>query len=254
MVTQALSPPVEPQPWQRAADALVRDLSAEITSGRLVDGSRLPAERELMIRFGMSRTVVREAIARLEGLGLVENRPRYRPVVRRPDYDAAISAIGGVVGQLLDMQGGVKTLYDVRIFLEAALVRHAVLHARKEDVTALTYALAANEAAIGDSQQFYATDVAFHAVFYAVPRNAVFPSVHRAFTGWLSNPWQRMPRSPERNRVNYLSHKAIFDAVIERDPEGAEKALNAHLNAAWEYVRATLESAAPKSKADADGV
>jgi DNA-binding FadR family transcriptional regulator len=227
----------------RAADELVQRLSSQISSGQIEHGSRLPAERELMTRFGTSRTVVREAIARLEGLGLVENRPRFRPVVRRPGYDTAISALGGIVAHMFEQPGGVKTLYDIRIFLEAALVRHAALHARKDDVAALRVALTENEAAIDNSDRFYATDVAFHALFYAVPRNPVFPSVHQAFTGWLSPYWQRMPRSPERNRVNHLSHKAIFDAVVDRDPDAAEKALASHLNAAWEYVRGLIETA-----------
>ncbi|WP_181707725.1 FCD domain-containing protein [Chthonobacter rhizosphaerae] len=225
----------------RAADQLVGALEARIASGDLADGAHLPAERDLMAEFGTSRTVVREAIARLASRGLVESRPRYRPVVRRPGYDAALSAVGGVVTHLLKQPGGVKNLYDTRIYLEAALARTAALSARKDDIAALRDALEANQEAIPDSQRFYATDVAFHAVLYRVPRNPIFPAVHKAFTSWLASHWQQMPRSPERNRINYLSHKAIFDAIVERDPDAAEKALTSHLNAAWEYVRGTFE-------------
>ncbi|WP_181700958.1 FCD domain-containing protein [Chthonobacter albigriseus] len=238
----ALADDLEPAAL-RAADTVVRELEIEIASGRLADGEHLPAERELMSRFGISRTVVREAIARLASQGLVESRPRFRPVVRRPGYDTALSAVGGVVAHLLREPGGVKTLYDVRIFLEAALVRNAALHARKDDIAALREAIEANRLAIDDSERFYATDVAFHAVFYRIPRNPVFPAVHIGFTEWLSDHWRRMPRSPERNRVNFSMHKAIYDAVVERDPDAAEKALQSHLHAAWEYVRGTFETA-----------
>jgi DNA-binding FadR family transcriptional regulator len=237
-----LSAPDEVFAERRAADAVVRQIEDAIVAGDLVDGDHLPAERDLMARFGISRTVVREAIALLAARGLVESRPRFRPVVRRPGYDAALTAIGGVVTHLLREPGGVKNLYDVRIFLEASLVRNAALSARKDDMLALREALDANQRAIGDSDMFYATDMAFHAVFYAVPRNPVFPAVHRAFTGWLSDHWRRMPRLPERNRVNWLSHKAIFDAVADRDPDAAERALQSHLAAAWEYVRGTFET------------
>ena len=224
----------------RAADHLVGALEARIASGELADGVHLPAERDLMAEFGISRTVVREAIARLASRGLLESRPRYRPIVRRPGYDAALTAVGGVVAHLLKEPGGVKNLYDTRIFLEAALARTAALSARKEDIAALREALEANERAIPDSGLFYATDVGFHAVLYRVPRNPIFPAVHRAFTSWLAVHWQQMQRSPERNRVNFLSHKAIFDGIVERDPDAAEKAVTAHLNAAWEYVRGTF--------------
>jgi DNA-binding FadR family transcriptional regulator len=235
-------PPLETPGGARAADAVVRRIEAMIVAGEIADGAHLPAERELMNRFGISRTVVREAIAGLASRGLVELRPRFRPVVRKPGYDAAVAALGGVVAHLLGQAGGVKNLYDTRIFLEAALVRNAARHARKEDILALKAALEANQAAIPDSERFYATDVGFHAVFYEIPRNPIFPAVHRAFTSWLSEHWLRMPRAPERNRVNFLSHRAIYDAVVERDPDAAEAALNAHLNAAWEYVRGTFES------------
>jgi DNA-binding FadR family transcriptional regulator len=227
---------------QRVADGVVARLEARIASGELVDGGYLPAERELMAELGISRTVVREAIARLASRGLVEARHRFRPVVRRPGYDAALSAVGGVVGHLLSADGGVKNLYDTRVFLEAALVRNAALHARKEDIAALRRALLANEQAIPDSARFYATDVAFHGVLYDIPANPVFPSVHKAFTSWLAPHWGRMLRSPERNQVNYLSHRDICEAIVERDPEAAERALQNHLAAAWEYVRGTFSA------------
>jgi GntR family transcriptional regulator, sialic acid-inducible nan operon repressor len=226
----------------RAADVVAAGLAAMISSGKLADGSFLPAERELMAQFGISRTVAREAVAQLAGRGLIEARPRFRPVVRRPGYDSALSALGGVVTHLMGETGSVKHLYDTRVFLEAALVRHAALFARKADIVALRSALEANEGAIGDSGAFYLTDMAFHAVLYDLPGNPIMPAIHRAFTAWLSPHWQRMPRAPERNRVNFLSHREIYTAIVERDPDMAERALNGHLAAAWEYVRGTFET------------
>jgi len=224
----------------RAADAVVAQIESRIAFGDLLDGAFLPAERELMAEYQISRSVVREAVARLAGRGLIEARHRFRPVVRRPGYDSAVSAVSGIVLHLLGRSGGIKNLYDMRVFIEAALVRHAALHARKQDIADLRAALAANERAIPDSQIFYATDVAFHAVLYDVPGNPVLPAVHKAFTSWLAPHWERMLRSPERNRINFLMHKEIFDAIVERDPDAGEVALQNHLAAAWEYVRGTF--------------
>ena len=50
-----------------------------------------------------------------------------------------------------------------------------------------------------------------------------------------------MSRSPERNLVNYKSHKAILDAIEERDPDAAEEALISHFKAAWAYVSVTFD-------------
>lgn len=230
-----------PRSSERAADAIVRELEARIFSGALPDGAHLPPERDLIDTYGVSRTVVREAVAQLASKGLLDSRPRHRPVVRRPGADAALAAAGSVVTHLLRDTGGVKNLYDTRILIEAALVRHAALGARKDDIAALARALDLNEAAIPDAERFYATDTAFHAVLYDIPRNPILPAIHKAFTGWLSGHWTRMPRSPERNRVNFLRHRDIFLAIRDRDPDAAEAALVSHLNAAWEYVRGTFE-------------
>jgi DNA-binding FadR family transcriptional regulator len=224
----------------RAADAVVRDIEARIVSGELSDGLRLPPERDLIETFRVSRTVIREAVAVLASRGLLESRPRHRPVVRRPGFEAALAAADAVVGHLLRQLDGVKNLYDVRILLEAALVRHAALHARRRHIEALDRALAENEAAIPDSERFYATDMAFHAVLYEIPGNPVLPAVHRAFTEWLEPHWLKMPRSPERNRINFGRHRDILAAIRDRDPDAAEAALLSHLNTAWEYVRGTF--------------
>lgn len=231
---------VAPPPG-RAADAVVRAIEARIVAGDLAPGAHLPPERDLIDAFGVSRTVIREAVARLASRGLLDSRPRFRPVVRRPGPEAALAAAGGVVAHLLREPEGVRNLYDTRILLEAGLVRHAALHARRDDLAALDRALRENEAAIPEAQRFYATDVAFHAVLYELPGNPILPAVHRAFTAWLGDHWARMPRSPERNRVNFLRHRDVVAAIRDRDPDAAEAALRAHLAAAWEYVRGTFD-------------
>ena len=226
----------------RAADFIIEQLERKIMSGDLPDRLPLPAERDLMVQFGASRTVVREAITALSSRGLVECRPRFRPIVRKPSYDTAITAVGSIVRHLLSEHGGVKNLYDSRIFVERALVRDAAQSAQKEDIQNLRSALAANKAAIDDSEEFYATDVAFHGVLYRIPRNPIFPAVHDAYTSWLEPHWAKMPRSPDRNLVNYSSHERICNAIVERDPDMAEEALLGHLRSAWEYVRVTFET------------
>ncbi|WP_289036339.1 FCD domain-containing protein [uncultured Roseibium sp.] len=225
----------------RAADNVVAALEAQIVSGSLQDQAPLPAERDLMEQFGTSRTVIREAISKLSSLGLVETRPRFRPIVRKPDYATVLNACGNVVQHLLTDRSGIKNLYDSRVFIERALVRDAALTARKEELVELKAALEANRNAIPDSLAFYRTDVAFHGVLYRIPRNPIFPAIHEGYTSWLAPQWDQMLRSPERNEVNYLAHKAILDAILERDPVAAEEALTNHLKAAWEFVRVTFD-------------
>jgi DNA-binding FadR family transcriptional regulator len=224
----------------RAADTVVRRLSEKIQSGEYLDGTPLPPERLLMEEYGISRTVVREAVQSLSKQGLLEARPRHRPIVRKPGYDAAISAMESVVLHLLNNSGGVKNLFDTRILMEAALVRQAAQQARKDDIAALKTALVGNQAAIDDSEEFYRTDRAFHALLYDIPRNPVLPALHKAYVTWLAPQWSRMPRLSERNRANFEAHERIFDAILMRDPDAAEAALRSHLEQAWDQVCETF--------------
>lgn len=224
----------------RAADRLFEHFAKLIKSGDLAEGAALPPEREIVETYGVSRTVVREAVQALANRGLVEARPRFRPVVRRPSFDTAFKTVDKVVASLLAEPQGVRDLFETRILVEAALVRQAATEATEEDIRALRDALESNEAAIEDSELFYLTDKAFHEVFFWVGRNPVMMSVHKAYIAWLAPQWSKMPRLPERNRTNFRSHQAIYDAILMRDPDRAEAALRKHMDDAWVQVKATF--------------
>ncbi len=225
----------------RAADNLISIFERQIMDGTLEDGQPLPPEREIVQTYGVSRTVAREAVLALSNRGLVEARPRFRPVVRTPGYDAAIQAVSSIASRLLSVNGGVRNLFDMRIMMEAALVRDAAMHAGRDHIRRMKIALAENEAAIDDSQTFFDTDVAFHAVLYEIPGNPVLPAIHRAYTDWLSVHWLKMPRLPERNRINHASHRRIYETILLRDPDAAEEALRSHLDDAWAQVADTFK-------------
>lgn len=224
----------------RAADALVSVIEAQIQSGELNAGDPLPPEREIVRDHGVSRTVVREAVRILASKGLIVARPGFRPVVAQLGYDSAIGAVGSVVTQLLGQSGGVRNLFDLRIRMEVSLVRDAAQIATAEQINQLEAALENNRAAIAKSTEFYETDIAFHSVLYDIPGNPVLPAIHRAYTDWLSQHWIKMPRLPDRNQTNYEAHRAIFDAILRRDPDKAEAALRTHLKFAWDQVSATF--------------
>ena len=121
--------PEQDRKTARAADAIVAAVEARIASGGLKDGAPLPAERALMEEFGASRTVVREAITALSNRGLIDARPRFRPVVRRIGYQSVIDATSPVIRRLLSEKDGVRNLYKTRVFVERLLVRDAALDA-----------------------------------------------------------------------------------------------------------------------------
>ena len=224
----------------RAADKLFDHFVSKIRTGELGEGDTLPPEREIVETYGVSRTVVRETVQALANRGLVEARPRFRPVVRRAGFDAAFETADTVVSQLLAEPGGVKNLFETRILVEASLARQAAKLATEIDLKALEAALDANQAAQGDNELFFRTDTTFHGLLYEIARNPVLMSVHRAYTNWLAPQWTMMPRNPARNARNFASHKAIYDGIRQRSPDAAEAALRSHLDDAWAQVRSTF--------------
>jgi DNA-binding FadR family transcriptional regulator len=224
----------------RRSDAVAAELATIIQTGGLQEGERLPAERDLMQRYGVSRAAVREAIVSLANRGLIETRLGHRPIVRKPDYEIAVDRVGNLVGHLVVDRKGVWNLFETRIFMETALARWAAKHARRDDLEELRGALDTNREAIGNSSLFDETDAAFHAVLYRIPGNPIYPAVHKAYVEWLTQHWRSMKRGAGIDQMNYAGHEAIFEAILGRDPDAAEEAMRRHLVAAWEFVRSTF--------------
>ncbi|MEM1287009.1 MAG: FCD domain-containing protein [Pseudomonadota bacterium] len=229
---------------ERAADQLVATFEAQILSGQLAAGSPLPPEREIVQGHGVSRTVVREAVRMLASKGLITARRGFRPVVAEPGYDTAFRAVESIVARLVNQTGGVWSLFELRIRMEVSLARDAARSASSQHIQRLEEALSQNKAAIPNSTRFYETDIAFHRILYEIPGNPALPTIHRAYTEWLSQHWLKMPRVPSRNEINYNAHKAIFDAILRRDPDKSELATRDHLDFAWKQVSSTFNTSA----------
>jgi DNA-binding FadR family transcriptional regulator len=236
----------------RRSDAVAAELVRMIQSGAFQEGQRLPAERDLMQRYGVSRSAVREAIVSLANRGLIETRLGHRPIVRKADYEIAVDRVGNIVGHLVVDRKGVWNLFETRIFIEAALARWAANHARRVDIDDLRAALDENREAIGDSVRFDETDAAFHAVLYRIPGNPIYPAIHKAYVEWLVQHWRSMRRGAGIDQMNHAGHQAIFEAIAARDPDTAEEAMRRHLVAAWEFVRSTFPAAAESAQGAED--
>jgi DNA-binding FadR family transcriptional regulator len=224
----------------RRSDVVAVELARMIQTGDLQEGVRLPAERELMQRYGVSRTAVREAIVSLANRGLIETRLGHRPIVRKADYEIAVDKVGNLVGHLMVDREGVWNLFETRIFIEGSLARWTAKHARRADLEELRAALDSNREAIGDPLRFDETDAAFHAILYRVPGNPIYPAIHKAYVEWLTQHWRSMKRGAGIDQMNHAGHVAIFDAIVARDPDNAEESMRRHLVAAWEFVRSTF--------------
>ena len=180
-----------------------------------------------MEEFGASRTVIREAISALAKPGSARKPAPLSADRAQLDYLTVLNAAGNVVQHMLNGRDGVKNLYDSRVFIERALVREAAVLATKDDIAALKDVLAAKWGRDRDSLEFLPDRHGFPRRALPHSRQSHFPAIHAGSPRGLPH-WEKMPRSPERNEVNFLAHKAILYGILDRDPAAAEEALRNH--------------------------
>jgi GntR family transcriptional repressor for pyruvate dehydrogenase complex len=221
-------------------------LSAEIGNGRLAPGARLPTEHELMAAMGVSRTVVREAIAALRAEGLVETRQGLgafvaRDVQRRPfriDPDGLRS-----IGEVLNVM-------ELRMAIEAEAAGFAAERGTKAQIAAIRTALAAIETAIANGESAIDEDFAFHHAIASATANPQFTGILE-YLGRFIIPRQsvRVEASPSGGQRPYLEaiqaeHRAIFAAIKAHDAVAAREAMRRHLvNGRERYRRLASKSA-----------
>jgi DNA-binding FadR family transcriptional regulator len=220
-------------------EEIAEHIELMVLSGETPAGTKLPSERDLMERFGVGRSTVREALfaLRKRGLLLVEGGTRAR--VTSPDPRLVLDGFGPVVRHMLARPDGVRRFQHARALLEVALAREAALRGSEDGIAAISAALEANRSSIDDVSLFTETDLDFHLAIARACDNPLFTALHNAMLDWLADQ-RRVSRSAgaQSERV-YLEHKRICDAIVRRNAADAMSAMESHLaNVVRNYWRA----------------
>jgi len=232
-------PPLAPtQPSRKPrglAYELVDQLGDRIRDGRLTPGEKLQPESAIMEQFGVSRTVVREAISRLQTAHLVSTRHGIGTFVIGPTEAAPFRITAEHFATLRD----VIAVLELRIGIETEAAALAATRRSEQNLldmrntlSTLTAAIEAGEAAVGPDFQFHleiarATQNPHFAELMSSLGASIIP---RARLDSASAPGAA--RSTEQleylRRVN-TEHENIFDAIRQQDPEAARAAMRTHL-------------------------
>lgn len=215
---------------RKLADEVEERLLALIRSQRLRPGEVLPSERELMARFRVGRPAIREAMQRLERMGLVQIRHGERARVAQPSVGQAIEQIGETMRHLLaHSPATLEHLKEARATFEKESARIAALRRQPADVARLRALLERQEAARSDAAAFIALDGALHREIAAISGNPIFPAVVEAVFNWLSRYHVRLVRVRGAEFLTLAEHRAIVDAIEAGDGARAAWAMEAHL-------------------------
>ncbi len=195
-------------------------IRAALRDGTLPPGMRV-TETDLAARFGVSRTPVRQAIARLESEGLLTHEPRRGLSVARPDH------------------GQVVELYVMREIMEGAAARLAAQHASDTELAAMAELLEAEPGSFADTRALAALNQRFHGMIYLATHNRYLLRSLEQLSAQLAL-LPSLLTMGERAKVAHEEHRAIVAALQRRDGAAAEEAARAHTRMAQRHRLAWL--------------
>jgi DNA-binding FadR family transcriptional regulator len=215
-------------------------IGKEIAEGRILPGEKLPTEHILAKTFGVSRSVVREAIAELRNEGLVETRQGIGAFVLEGTGRGSIRI---EQTDLYDRES-FRSLFQLRMPLEIEAAGLAAVHHDAEDLRKLDEALAQMTGAEKWTDQGITADLMFHRALAAATHNEYFP----LFVGFIAerislaiNAARASAVLEEIVETTIAEHVAIRDAVVTRDPLKARAAMRHHVEGAASRLALTLE-------------
>ncbi|QWK78888.1 FadR/GntR family transcriptional regulator [Ochrobactrum sp. BTU1] len=221
----------------RIASEIVR----QITEGSFLPGQKLPTEHNLAQSFGVSRSVIREAIAQLRNEGLIETRQGVGAFVTEPDRRQSIR----IEPETLADKDHFQSLFQLRMALEIEAAGLAAVHHTAEDMHRLDAALADMTGRAKWTSEGIAADLAFHRALAAATHNEYFPLV-LGFVAERISLAIRAARAravlAEIVEITIAEHQAIRDAIAVGNPLKAREVMRQHIVGAASRVNLKLET------------
>ena len=238
------TPPVQSAPKVRAFEAIVEHVEQAVLSGELKTGDRLPGERELVTRFEVSRSSVREAMRVLESSGLVAARPG------DPRGAVILAPTAAPLRKLMTRltQASSSSLSDLLIYrmtLESAANSLAATRRTEADMLQLEKAMARMRQARQQGQQaFSQADLDFHDVVARASGNTMIQisgeAVRQSIEELITSSIQESGDDRELMLRTIAHHSDVFEAIRDRDAHRAEHLARSSL---FEYYGHLLQDA-----------
>ncbi len=228
MMDQPTRQPPKRRPHNLATD-LVTDLSQRILLGKIAAGQKLPSENEIVRQHGVSRTVVREAISKLQASGLVETRHGIGTFVLERGNQNGLHL-------KVETAASVRDIIELRIGLETQAVALAALRRTDAQLLAMRQALDDYQDLLANEDSCVEPDRRFHMLIAEATGNPCFIEIMQHL-GSAMIPRSRIDSS-ERAGVSLahkgylanLEHEALLAAIRRQDPDAARAAMWTHLS------------------------
>ncbi|WP_269583294.1 FadR/GntR family transcriptional regulator [Roseibium sp. Sym1] len=222
-------------------DQIAADIMAKISDGELLPGDTLPTEHALAGTFGVSRNVVREAIARLRSDGIVESRQGrgavVKPISERETFRVDIHSLG--------KSGNLADLFELRGLLEIEAAGLAAVRRTSLDIEEMCKAIAELDGDFQFDERRLEADAAFHRAVGKAAGNAYLYGIICYISSRLKETTRVTSNIYTRDdlvQVTRNEHLKILKSIEAGDRAGARKAMAAHIGGASERLKVPVRS------------
>ncbi|MCX5514390.1 FadR family transcriptional regulator [Kaistia algarum] len=211
---------------------LADTLIAQIESGALKPGQRLPTEQAIVQATGVSRTIVREALATLRAKGLIATRQGLGAFV---SINPPLRSFN-IPPDDLESIDDVQRVLELRMGIECEAASLAALRRTPEDIERMQSCLDALDQAVGEGGYGAQEDFAFHRSILVATHNSYYGRLFDTFgSSMVPRQWARLDRMTASERKLHAArmrreHHAIFAAIRDGNETAARRSIRSHLS------------------------
>jgi GntR family transcriptional regulator, transcriptional repressor for pyruvate dehydrogenase complex len=218
-VVEQLRPVTRP----RLYEVIVEQLCAYIADNEMSSGDRLPAERDLAAKLGVSRASLSQALVALEVQGVLSVRHGDGAIlVRRPTEERAIKALREHADRIPD-------IIEAREALEVKLAGLAAARRSDDEMAAIDRAIATMASEIDAGDRGVIGDEMFHEAITRAAHSSLLSKLMHEISGLIKETRIESLSQEHRPRASLEGHRRIAEAVRKRDPEEASAAMADHI-------------------------
>ncbi len=218
-----------------ATEAIVESLKERIRNGEFGPGSRLPSEQVLLKEYGVSRLTLRESLARLAAVGIIEVQHGKGAFIKNT---ISIPALDNVLIPMFPQHdlGRMNDLIEARSMIESEIAGKVADNRTPEQITLLQELLDQNNDVFEDIEAFADRDYTFHLTLAEIGGNQFLLAMYQALYRQIRAFLVQYAKSLDDREEALERHRPILNAIINQDIATARKLAKEHAGVCASYV------------------
>lgn len=212
---------------------IIEEIRALINYKNLEPGDKLPSERMMSEKFGVTRTSIREAIQKLEYYGLLKSIPQSGTFVA----EIGVIALNGMIDDILQLkEPDFKSLVETRILMELKSVSYAALRRSEKELQQIKKALKAYSDKVMKGEDAVQEDLLFHLAIANASGNSTLNTFMLKITPEIITNFEKYHVCDDDQAIKGIKeHEEIVQAIEIQDPKLAKAKLKKHFKALYQY-------------------